>query len=129
MSDHHEGHVVPISIYVGVFLALMVGTALTMAVAYVDLGVLNTPIALVIAFIKMTLVILFFMHVKYQPGLTRIAIICAFFWLGIMITLTLSDELTRGWEMSGKPWSALAPLAPYAGVPVAMAGHLVRLLL
>ena len=118
-SDAHhdtpETHVVPVSIYVGVFLALMVGTALTTAVAYIDLGPFNTVVALVIAFIKMTLVILFFMHVKYQSGLTQIAIVCAFFWLAIMITLTLSDELTRGWEMAPKPWSpgALLPLVSH----------------
>jgi cytochrome c oxidase subunit IV len=105
--DHGENHVVPISVYLGVFIALLVGTALTTAVAYVDLGPFNTVVALLIAFIKMSLVILFFMHVKYQPGLTRIAIICAFFWLGIMMTLTLTDELTRGWEYNAKPWSAL----------------------
>jgi cytochrome c oxidase subunit IV len=105
--DSSEGHVVPISTYICVFLALMAGTALTTGVAYIDLGAFNTVVALLIAFIKMSLVILFFMHVKYQPGLTRIAIICAFFWLGIMMTLTLSDELTRGWEMNPKPWNAL----------------------
>jgi cytochrome c oxidase subunit 4 len=107
-----ETHVVPISIYIGVFLALLVGTALTTAVAYVDLGPFNTVVALLIAFIKMSLVILFFMHVKYQSGLTQIAIVCAFFWLAIMITLTLTDELTRGWEMVPQPWApgALLPL-------------------
>ena len=107
-----EVHIVPVSVYVGVFLALMVGTALTTGVAYIDLGAYNTVVALVIAFIKMSLVILFFMHVKYHPGLTRIAIACAFFWLAIMITLTLSDELTRGWEVRPEPWGsgALLPL-------------------
>jgi|HubBroStandDraft_3_1064219.scaffolds.fasta_scaffold943864_1 cytochrome c oxidase subunit 4 len=114
MSDNHghdqaEGHVVPMSVYLGVFFALLVGTALTTVVAYIDLGPLNTPIALLIAFIKMTLVILFFMHVKYQPGLTRLAILCAFFWLGIMMTLTLTDELTRGWEIRAMPWNVLMP--------------------
>jgi cytochrome c oxidase subunit 4 len=114
MSDNHGhdqggAHVVPLQVYFGVFIALLVGTGLTTWVAYIDLGPFNTPIALVIAFIKMTLVILFFMHVKYQPGLTRIAIICAFFWLGIMMTLTLSDELTRGWEMNPQPWNVLVP--------------------
>jgi cytochrome c oxidase subunit 4 len=116
MSDSHEhsvGHVVPISVYLAVFVALLAGTALTTGVAFIDLGPLNTPIALLIAFIKMTLVILFFMHVKYQPGLTRLAIICAFFWLGIMMTLTLSDELTRSWEMNPKPWSVLMPHIPH----------------
>ena len=70
--------------------------SLTTWVAYVDLGRWNTVAALAIAVVKATLVILFFMHVKYATGLTRVVIILAgFFWLGLMITLTCADELTR----------------------------------
>ena len=58
-------------------------------VAYIDLGRWNTVVALVIAVTKMLLVVLFFMHVKYNTGLTRIAIVGAFFWLGIMISFSL----------------------------------------
>ncbi|HEY6467570.1 MAG TPA: cytochrome C oxidase subunit IV family protein [Candidatus Acidoferrales bacterium] len=111
--DYTSGHVVPVGVYVAVFIALMCGTALTTGVAYIDLGEFNTVVALLIAFAKMSLVILFFMHVKYHKGLTRIAIICAFFWLGIMMTLTLSDELTRKWEMNASPWNALIPHVAY----------------
>jgi cytochrome c oxidase subunit IV len=113
MSDHNEsgahGHVVPIGVYLSVFLALMVGTALTTWVAYIDLGRWNTVVALTIAVIKMLLVVLFFMHVKYAHGLTKIVIIAGFFWLGIMITLSLSDELTRGWEINPAGWTGLIP--------------------
>jgi len=114
MSDHseqsgHVGHVVPISTYVLVFLALMVGTGLTTWVAYIDLGRWNTVVALTIAVLKMTLVILFFMHVKYATGLTRIVILAGFFWLGIMITLSCSDELTRNWEIVPKGWNMIIP--------------------
>lgn len=111
--EHNDSHVVPVSVYIMVFLALMFGTALTTGVAYIDMGPFNTVVALLIAFIKMSLVILFFMHVKYQPGLTRLAIICAFFWLGIMMTLTLSDELSRGWEINPSPWNALVLHLPH----------------
>ena len=125
MSDSHtEEHVVPIGVYISVFLLLMLGTALTTWVAYIDLGAFNTVVALLIAFVKMSLVILFFMHAKYQPGLTRIAIICAFFWLAIMMTLTLSDELSRGWEINPHPWNPGALLL-HVGPHV---GHLARLL-
>ena len=115
MSDHaahdsHAPHVVPISTYVLVFLALMVGTALTTWVAYIDLGRWNTVVALTIAVIKMSLVVLFFMHVKYATGLTRIVILAGFFWLGIMITLSCSDELTRTWEIVPKGWNMILPL-------------------
>jgi cytochrome c oxidase subunit IV len=98
-------HIVPISTYVGVFLALMVGTALTTGVAYIDLGRWNTVAALAIAVAKMLLVVLFFMHVKYNAGLTRIIIVGAFFWLGIMICFSLTDELTRAWEYNAQPWN------------------------
>ena len=115
MSDHvaydsHAPHVVPISTYILVFLALMVGTALTTWVAYIDLGRWNTVVALTIAVIKMTLVVLFFMHVKYATGLTRIVILAGFFWLGIMITLSCSDELTRRWEIVPQSWQTIVPL-------------------
>ena len=118
MSEHNEhgasGHVVPISTYVLVFLALMIGTAITTYVATVNLGKWNTPVALVIAFIKMTLVVLFFMHVKYATGLTRIVIIAGFFWLAIMITLTGADEFTRHWEMLPQGWtSATQTILPF----------------
>jgi len=109
----HSEVIVPVRVYVLTFIALLVLTAATTGVAYIDLGVFNTVVALAIAVIKMLLVILFFMHVKYHKGLTRIAIICAFFWLGIMMTLTLSDELTRTWEMNPSPWSVIVAHIPH----------------
>lgn len=114
MSDHaehseHAEHIVPISTYVGVFLVLMVGTGLTTWIAYIDLGVFNTVVALLIAVIKMSFVVLFFMHVKYNKGLSRIVIIGAFFWLGIMMAITLADELTRSWTPTVHGWSTLLP--------------------
>ena len=110
---HAEPHIVGPKTYGLILLALLCLTALTTGIAYVDLGVFSPIVAIGIAVIKMTLVILFFMHVKYHKGLTRIAIICAFFWLGIMMTLTLSDELTRSWEMNASPWNALIPHVAY----------------
>lgn len=116
MSEHsghsaqtvHE-HIVPVSTYVAVFIALMFGTALTTGVAYIDLGRWNSVVALIIAVAKMLLVVLFFMHVKYNKGLSRIVIVGGFFWLGIMITLSLSDELTRRWEINPAPWNMILP--------------------
>src|ERR1700744_2639598 len=97
-------HVVPGSTDVGVFLALIGLTALTTGVAYIDLGRWNTVAALAIAVVKMLLVVLFFMHVKYSTGLTRVIIIAGFFWLGIMITLSSQDEFTRTWEIIPQGW-------------------------
>jgi cytochrome c oxidase subunit 4 len=117
MAEHgkpgeYTEHVVPVSVYVGVFFALIIGTALTTAVAYIDLGRWNTVVALAIAVTKMLFVILFFMHVKYNPGLTRIIIAGAFFWLGIMICFSMADELTRYWEYNPAPWTP-SVILPY----------------
>jgi hypothetical protein len=49
------------------------------------------------------------MHVKYSPGLTRLVIVAGFFWLAIMVAMTLSDELTRHWTPESGPWSMLLP--------------------
>src|SRR5271170_5202235 len=115
-GEAHAEHVVPVSVYIGVFLALLVLTAVTTGVAYIDLGAFNTVVALVIAFIKMLLVVLFFMHVRWATGLTRILVLCGFFWLAIMITFTLGDELTRGWQINPQGWTGtttqmIVPLA------------------
>jgi cytochrome c oxidase subunit 4 len=90
-------HVVPPRVYFAVFAALIVLTATTTAVSFLDLGPWNTVVALGIAFLKATLVVLFFMHVKYSPRLTQIVIAGGLFWLVILLALTLSDFMTRGW--------------------------------
>jgi len=83
-------------VYYLVFLALVIGTVLTWRVAFIDLGPLNPVIALTIACTKATLVILFFMHVRYSSKLTMVTVAAGFFWLLILITLSLTDYLTRG---------------------------------
>ena len=90
-------HVVPRKVYYAVFVALLVLTAITTAVAFADLGPWNTVVALGIAFLKATLVALFFMHVKYSPRLTQVVVAGGLFWLAILIVLTLSDFVSRGW--------------------------------
>ena len=97
MSDH----IVPRRTYYVIFLVLMICTALTVGVAYLDLGALNTIVALTIAVFKATLVVLFFMHVKYSTRLTWAVVVGSVFWLGILLALTLGDYLTRGWRTYG----------------------------
>ncbi len=92
-----SGHVAPKSMYVGVWLALVVGTILTVAAAEVDLGALNNVVMLLIACTKALLVILFFMHVRWSTRLTWVVVASGFFWLMIMFSLTMTDYLTRGW--------------------------------
>jgi len=92
-----SGHISPTSSYYRIFGALMVLTAVTVAVAFVNLGRWNFPVAIGIAITKATLVILFFMHVKYSSQLTKLIVGMAFFFLMIMFGLTLTDYLSRGW--------------------------------
>jgi cytochrome c oxidase subunit IV len=99
MAAHSDSthHIVPIPVYLGVFFALIVGTIVTTLVAYVDLGQFNVVVALVVAVCKATLVVLFFMHVKYSPRLTKLVVISGIFWLILLLTLTETDLLTRHW--------------------------------
>ena len=88
-------HILPTRIYYTIFGILMLCTYLTVQIAFFDLGPLNIVAALVIAVFKATLVILFFMHVKYSTPLTRVVVLGSVFWLGILLVLTFSDYLTR----------------------------------
>ena len=84
-------------LYVGIFVFLLVMTGLTVGASYIDLGWANPVVALVIATMKATTVILFFMHVKYSPRITQIVIISALFFLALLLGLTMTDYLSRGW--------------------------------
>jgi cytochrome c oxidase subunit 4 len=90
-------HVVPRSTYALIYVGLMILTGLTTFVAFFDLGLANPVVALSIAVLKASLVVLFFMHMRWSSRLTMIIGGSALFWLGIMIVLTLSDYTTRGW--------------------------------
>ena len=96
-------HVTPVRIYLAVFAALIVLTAVTWGAAQIDLGWANNVLALTIAVTKAVLVLLFFMHVRYSTRMTILTAAAGFFWLAILIGLTLSDYLTRG--------SSLLPVA------------------
>lgn len=91
-------HIVPTRIYYTIFLVLIACTLLTWRVAYIDLGPMNTVAALAIAVFKATIVVLFFMHVKYSARLTWAVVLGGLFWFGIMIVLTMGDYLTRAWR-------------------------------
>jgi cytochrome c oxidase subunit IV len=91
-------HVVSKNLYYVIFGSLMVLTILTVVVARIDLGGhLNDVVALTIAVAKALLVVLYFMHVRYSSRLTWVFVAAGFFWLAIMVVLTLSDYMTRGW--------------------------------
>jgi cytochrome c oxidase subunit IV len=96
-----SAHLVPKRTYYLIFLALMVCTAITVWVAFLDLGAMNSIVALTIAVFKATLVVLFFMHVKYSPRLTWLVVIGGIFWLGLLLAMTMGDYLTRSWRTYG----------------------------
>jgi cytochrome c oxidase subunit IV len=98
--DQH--HVVPLKIYYGIFGILLLLTGVTVAVAYIDLGRMNTVVALAIACFKAIIVALFFMHVKYSTRLIKLTVIAGLYWLGILFALTMSDYLTRAMGTFGQ---------------------------
>jgi cytochrome c oxidase subunit 4 len=112
MSEQHqeheqEHHIVSPGIYVVILLALLVGTAATVAASYIDLGewhiapgltlFWNPVVALAIATTKMLLVVLFFMHVKYSTKLTKLTVVSGAFMFLVLIGMTLADYFTRAW--------------------------------
>ena len=89
-------HISPKSTYFAIFGALMALTALTVYVAFQHLGWLNFPVAISIAFFKASLVVLFFMHVKYSSKLTKLLVASTFFFLASLFGLTMTDYMSRG---------------------------------
>jgi cytochrome c oxidase subunit IV len=93
----HETH--PIGFYIAIGATLIVLTVVTAGVAFINLGPFNPVVALLIATIKATLVVLFFMHVKgASEKLTGAVVVSGFFFLAILISLSLADYLTRSWK-------------------------------
>ena len=104
-AGHPEHHVVPLPIYFAVFAALMVLTFVTVEAAHIDLGhpmllgtriPMNVIVALLIACTKASLVVLFFMHVKYSTRLIQLVVVGSLVWL-VLLLMTLGDYLSRGW--------------------------------
>ncbi len=102
MANHSEhdyvGHIIPTKFYVLIWAILMVLTGTTVYAATVELGVFNIVVALVIATIKGSLVVLFFMHLRYSTKLTMVTLIASLFWLFILFSLTMTDYISRAWS-------------------------------
>src|SRR5688572_9217104 len=109
MSDH----LVPRRLYYTIFGILMLSTYLTVQIAFLDLGPFNTVAALLIAVVKATIVVLFFMHVRYSTRLTWVVVLAGVFWLGILLVLTGSDYLTRPWLVFGAADPRVSDLLPF----------------
>jgi cytochrome c oxidase subunit IV len=99
MPDNASEHISSLGSALGIWLALLAGTTLTVAAAFIDLGPFNTVVALTIATVKATLVVLFYMHVKYtHEKLTGLVIVGALFWLFILLALSMADYASRLWR-------------------------------
>jgi cytochrome c oxidase subunit 4 len=97
--EHAEHHIVSPLQYCLVFATLLVGTGITVAAAYFNMGVFNPVVALAIACTKAVIVILFFMHVKYQSKLIKMTVGAGFFTFIVLITMTMLDYMSRAWGM------------------------------
>ncbi len=97
-------HIVSRKTYFAVYAALMALTATTVAVSLVDLGPLSTAVALAIAAVKATLVVLIFMHVKFSGPVTKLFVVGGLFWLGILLVLTFNDYISRNWLPPPPGW-------------------------
>jgi cytochrome c oxidase subunit 4 len=95
-------HISSKKLYFAVFAALLCLTYLTVAVSRIDLGRFNSIVALTIAVAKALLVVLFFMHVRHSTRLTKLVVVGGFMWLALLIGLTMTDILTRGWLVPGQ---------------------------
>lgn len=91
----HHVHVVPLSLYFGIIFALFVLTAATVWTASMDLGAYNTVVALLIAITKATLVVLYFMHVRWSKKLVWIMVGSSVVWFAILIAFTMQDYMSR----------------------------------
>jgi cytochrome c oxidase subunit IV len=97
MSEHH---VVPVKVYLGIFLALCVLTVITVVVTGFDFGPFNLIVALGVAVTKATLVVLYFMHARYSPKLTGVVIASSIAFFTILVFLLLTDYVSRPWPLS-----------------------------
>ena len=95
--DEHEHHVTAPIVYIVIFAVLLVLTATTVGASYVEMGVFNPIVALFIGVVKATLVVLFFMGVKYSTKLTKLTVFAGLFTFLALIGMTLADYISRAW--------------------------------
>ena len=118
-ASHGAGHISPISLYVTIFLALMVLTGVTVGAAYVDLGQFNFLVAMIIAVFKASLVVWFFMHVKYQSSLTKLTVATGLFFLAILLGMMLIDYTSKDFTPMPPPTTPDSIIGAPAAAPPA----------
>ena len=96
-QEGHEHHVTPPIVYIVIFAVLLVLTATTVGASYIEMGVFNPIVALFIGVVKATLVVLFFMGVKYSTKLTKLTVFAGLFTFLALMGMTLADYISRAW--------------------------------
>jgi cytochrome c oxidase subunit 4 len=94
---HTPFRIVSPKLYLVIAGCLLVLTAATTAISYVELGVFNAVVAIAIACMKASLVVLFFMHIKYSSKLTKLTVASGLFTFLVLITMTMTDYISRAW--------------------------------
>ena len=123
-ADAAGGHISPISLYLTIFFALMVLTGVTVGAAYVDLGRFNFAMAMLIASFKASLVVWYFMHVKYQSSLTKLTVATGMFFLAILLGMMMIDYGGRAFSPAMAPTDPDSVLgAPATTAPAPPAQH------
>ena len=97
--EHADHHIVSPTVYIIIFGSLLLCTGVTVGAAFIDMGIFNPMIALAIACFKAGLVFLWFMHVKYSSRLVKMTLAAGFFTFLALITMTLSDYISRAWGL------------------------------
>ena len=97
-------HIIPTRVYYTIFLALISLTSLTVWAAFQDFGPMNNVVAMGIAITKATLVVLYFMHVRYSGKVIWLFVIGGIIFLLILFSFLMSDYLTRGWQFVPQAW-------------------------
>ncbi len=97
--EEHTGHIVSPKVYATILGLLLVGTAITIGASYVEMGPWNPVVALLIACTKATLVVLYFMHIKYSSKLMKLTVGAGFFTFLILVGMSLSDYISRAWGL------------------------------
>ena len=109
-TAHSVGHISPVSLYITIFVALMVGTALTVGAAFVDLGQFNFAVAMAIATVKASLVVWYFMHVKYQSSLAKLTVATGLFFLAILLGMMMIDYGGRAFSPQAAPTDPMSEM-------------------
>ena len=111
-ADHAGHHGPSLGLTLGIYAVLLTLTGVTVAVAYQDLGNLSAVAAIGIAAVKGTLVVLYFMHLRYASKLIMLYAVSGILFLALLIGVTLG-------EAAGRPdQPSVDPLAPQRDTPV-----------